>query len=490
MSYKYLNQERIDFFKKISIIFTIITFISVIANYGLNLYLTSDLITQTIQLVLNFSLPLVICIGICLYGVENISKKWIMVAYAYFIFVTLMNFLATSFYDDPQHLWAVCYCAFPLLGKMQIICNVIEVTLLIFRRYLKIVDIMAMTDFIVGLGGLLYFIYIGDSIYMSHYLISHILLAFIILFIYPDRGLTDIFCYDIALSKASALLLAGISILIPAVSFLVFQVVKPFFFGTSVIFLFIIALAIVLAFVWIFTLFYIRKLNDIEFKLMDENAELRIKEAEAKSKYQQKLLVEVHHRIRNNLQLIISLLNIQKKLIRQDHTTLSALDDVQNRMLSLSLVYGNVYEESDFTEINTNQYLQDLFTEISRKFKNNKISLNLDTNGLSFNLDTIIPLALIIGECISNTFKHAFSDDQEGTISISLKELGKDTYELIVSDNGAGCSMDKVTALSSMGQIMINLLVDQLDGSISYEVENGFKTIIVFKKIKTAEIIQ
>lgn len=175
------------------------------------------------------------------------------------------------------------------------------------------------------------------------------------------------------------------------------------------------------------------------------------------------LLKEIHHRVKNNLQLVMSLLNIQA----QDSQNISIADFLekgQSRIATMSLIHQNLYLSDSFSQIDFQTYLENLVANIKNTFNENKVAISIDTHGNSFDLDTAIPLGLIINEIVCNALKHAFPEDMEGRIQIAIQKKESNLFELVIGDNGIGTTVSQKE--NSIGLELVSLLVMQLRGKI------------------------
>jgi PAS domain S-box-containing protein len=195
------------------------------------------------------------------------------------------------------------------------------------------------------------------------------------------------------------------------------------------------------------------------------------------------LLKEVHHRVKNNLQVISSILNLQSSYVK-DENTLNILRESQNRVKSMSFIHESLYRSSDFSEVNFSEYINNLTSNIMHSFNSveNNIVLNLELNNVKLNLDQAIPCGLIVNELITNAMKYAFVGIDEPQLVIKL-ELVNDTINIFIEDNGIGLPKDfDITESDSLGLQLVTTLTEQLDGSLSIKVENGTKYLITFVK--------
>ena len=211
---------------------------------------------------------------------------------------------------------------------------------------------------------------------------------------------------------------------------------------------------------------------------------------------------EIHHRIKNNLQVISSLLSLQAEHF-SDKRVRESFQDSQNRVISMSLIHEELYktgESGDFETFDFKAYLQKLANELFRSYMvgNQNIHLKLDIESIFLGMDAGIPLGIIINELISNSLKHAFPAGREGEIQLKLHKIengkirgedrGADRREtseflLVVSDNGVGLS-EKIDFrhTSSLGLQLVNILVEQIEGSIELVRGAGAEFRIKFRE--------
>jgi two-component sensor histidine kinase len=193
------------------------------------------------------------------------------------------------------------------------------------------------------------------------------------------------------------------------------------------------------------------------------------------------LLKEVHHRVKNNLQLVMSLLNIQA----QDAQNVS-IDDFlikgRSRIATIALIHQNLYENTSLAKIDFQNYLENLLENIINTFNNNNVQFKIQTNNLTFDIDTAIPLGLIINELVCNSLKHAFPKKGFGMIVIELNKIESNQYNLKIGDNGVG-STTTIKNSNSIGLEIVSLLVKQLNGKIQLLNSPGTNYKITFKEI-------
>ncbi|MBT8183710.1 MAG: sensor histidine kinase, partial [Eudoraea sp.] len=151
------------------------------------------------------------------------------------------------------------------------------------------------------------------------------------------------------------------------------------------------------------------------------------------------LLKEVHHRVKNNLQTVSSLLSLQARSI-DDEQMKNLIKSSQNRVISMAMVHEMLYMRDDLSKIEFKSYVQELSEYLVRSVKgtNNNIRLNLNIPDIQLGIDTAIPLGLLINEAITNALKYGIKDDEKGEIHIALKQAQEKDYELEIGDDGAG----------------------------------------------------
>ncbi len=201
------------------------------------------------------------------------------------------------------------------------------------------------------------------------------------------------------------------------------------------------------------------------------------------------LMKEIHHRVKNNLQVVSSLLNLQSNYIK-DEQAQDAVRDSRNRVQSMALIHQNLYQEENLTGIQIREYIGTLCDSLfsSYNISPNKIKLIKDIQPLMLDVDTVIPLGLIFNELISNSLKYAFQKNgKEGIIKIGVREE-KGLLRLFVYDNGSGFPDDfKHTHTQSFGHKMINAFLQKMEGTINMYNEDGAKVDIEIKNYKSKQ---
>lgn len=198
------------------------------------------------------------------------------------------------------------------------------------------------------------------------------------------------------------------------------------------------------------------------------------------------LLREVHHRVKNNLQTVSSLLSLQSRSIENDKMK-SIIKSSQNRVISMAMVHEMLYMRDDLSKIEYRSYVQELSEYLIRSLKGseNNVKLSIDIPDVKLGIDTAIPLGLLINEAITNALKYGIIDDNKGEISIALKENGERAYTLNIGDNGAGFSEDiNPKTTKSLGLKLIHNLARQLKGTIEKDnTKKGTHYIVNFSEL-------
>jgi two-component sensor histidine kinase len=196
------------------------------------------------------------------------------------------------------------------------------------------------------------------------------------------------------------------------------------------------------------------------------------------------LMKEIHHRVKNNLEIVSSLLALQSAQI-DDPNTKEAMTEGQNRVNSISIVHQKLYQGTNLGAIEMKDYFLNLSQSILDSFgAEQKIKLNIAMEKLDLDIDTAVPLGLIINELLSNTLKYAFPEGDTGTITIKLEKQSNQQLHLVVADNGIGKS--GITHGTGFGTQLVSLLTQQLNGTMTEESENGTTVIFDFKLRKAA----
>ncbi|MBO0592320.1 sensor histidine kinase [Cellulophaga sp. E16_2] len=210
-------------------------------------------------------------------------------------------------------------------------------------------------------------------------------------------------------------------------------------------------------------------------------------EVEQKVREKETLIKEVHHRVKNNLQTVSSLLSLQARNMK-DEEMKKMIKSSQNRVNSMAMVHEMLYMREDLSKIEYKSYVEELSDYLVRSIKgtDNRIKVAIDIIDINLGIDTAIPLGLLINEAITNSLKYGIKDNGEGEISIALKKGQEDQdYVLNIGDNGDGYE-ESITpqTTTSLGLKLIYNLTRQLQGSILKDgSKKGTNYIITFKEI-------
>ncbi|HEY9650590.1 MAG TPA: histidine kinase dimerization/phosphoacceptor domain -containing protein [Coleofasciculaceae cyanobacterium] len=203
----------------------------------------------------------------------------------------------------------------------------------------------------------------------------------------------------------------------------------------------------------------------------------KLAEEQLKASLQEKdvLLNEIHHRVKNNLQIISSLLKMQERRV-QDPQLALVLRDSQNRVASIALVHEKLYRSDNLAQINFGQYIFNLtgYLFYTYQVSSNQIDLTIKADNIFLNLDIAIPCGLIVTELVSNALKYAFPDNQKGKIQVEFRTNHDHTLCLVVRDNGIGMPKDfDIETTESLGLTLVQQLVEQIEGKLKLERRRG-----------------
>jgi two-component sensor histidine kinase len=200
------------------------------------------------------------------------------------------------------------------------------------------------------------------------------------------------------------------------------------------------------------------------------------------------LLKEIHHRVKNNLQVIMSLLYSQS-IHLTDESAKKAIKESHQRIYSIGLIHQKLYQFESMDVINMYNYIDELIRYISNSLDiaNSRVQVSVDVSPIQMFVTQAMPLGLIINEAVTNAVKYAYPDAQGGVIEIMLREK-EDTYELVIKDFGVGISDESVEQSNSLGMTLMKGMTDQLDGSLSIESNAGTTISVAFKKEKGTSV--
>lgn len=224
-------------------------------------------------------------------------------------------------------------------------------------------------------------------------------------------------------------------------------------------------------------LYLFKQVQDItRRKIADEKLSASLVEKET-------LLKEIHHRVKNNMQMIQSIISLQADKIKSPKAKQPLIESI-NRIRVMGLVHENLYKTKDLSRLNLENYFNEFVGQINKAFDlaNASIDLTVETDPLAIDIDTVIVCGLIVNELVTNSIKYAFSDSGSGKISVTLRKANSKEAELMVSDNGKGLPQDfDMDTTDSLGLRIVRILSEgQLDGSISMVQGSGLSYRIRF----------
>lgn len=207
-----------------------------------------------------------------------------------------------------------------------------------------------------------------------------------------------------------------------------------------------------------------------EQKIIQQVIEKSISEKET-------LLKEIHHRVKNNMQVISSLLNLQANII-QDEKLKEILHDSKERIHSMAVIHDLLYRNHDVSMINFSDYISQLANELRASYSRTEkeISLKIDMPNVHYEIDLAVPLGLIINEILTNAFKHAFTEQNSGVVEIFLNRVNDKTCQLQIVDNGKGFNPSLIESNQSLGMMIIENLTNQIDGQMNLRSNSGGTT--------------
>ncbi|MBI2987000.1 MAG: PAS domain S-box protein [Deltaproteobacteria bacterium] len=229
--------------------------------------------------------------------------------------------------------------------------------------------------------------------------------------------------------------------------------------------------------------FVLASIIDItERKRAEEQIKASLKEKEV-------LLKEIHHRVKNNLQIISSMLNLQAKSIK-DPKALEMFRESQSRVRSIALIHEELYQSRDLSRLDFTDHVQSLVSHLFRSYgvHSDRIVLRIHVEEAYLDVDTAIPCGLIINELVSNSLKYAFPEGKKGEISIDLRRQHDDHYMLVVRDNGVGLPKNlDFRNTETLGLQLVNTLTEQIDGSIELGSSAGTEVKVTFTALSRQE---
>lgn len=229
---------------------------------------------------------------------------------------------------------------------------------------------------------------------------------------------------------------------------------------------------------------HLKEIQEHTIRLNQEIDERKRVEEQAKNSLKEKeiLLREIHHRVKNNMQIISSLLNLQSQYVK-DKESFEMFRESRNRILSMAFVHEKLYQSKDLTKIDFDDYIRSMTQHLLRtcSVDPRAVRLNINCSDIFLSIDMAVPCGLIINELISNAFKHAFPEGRKGEITIDFRPDADNRLTLVVSDTGIGLPKDiDISNSKTLGLQLIKDLVDQLGGTLNIERDGGATFRITF----------
>jgi len=241
--------------------------------------------------------------------------------------------------------------------------------------------------------------------------------------------------------------------------------------------------------VWIYSLFIVSTICLILIIIVIARGNRRNKKINQELNYsideKQILFKEVHHRVKNNFQIISSLLNLQQG-IEENERGKKVLIDAQGRIQSMSLVHEMLYRKNEVKRIDFRAYTEELVSSIVKSYFNEStpVTFEIECSNESFDLELAVPLGLMLNEVVTNSVKYAFTGKSSGKINVILKPADKKNYLLLIKDNGIGIPTEFINgSKETLGIELITILSEQLGGSVQFLNDHGTEVRILFNAV-------
>lgn len=223
----------------------------------------------------------------------------------------------------------------------------------------------------------------------------------------------------------------------------------------------------------------------LEKLVIERTKKLELKNKTISEKNEEKSIMmrEIHHRVKNNLQMINSMIRLQSRFVN-DETSIDVLKKVQRRILTMAHLHEKMYQSENLKQINIKDYITYIVEDLFQIYKSDgEITYELELIDANYKMETILYIGLLLSELIINALKHAFPENgDKGKIYIALKDLGHDTYQLKVADNGKGIDINSFYESNSLGQRLIKNFVKQLKGELIINKNKGTEFLIIFEE--------
>jgi len=216
-------------------------------------------------------------------------------------------------------------------------------------------------------------------------------------------------------------------------------------------------------------------------EIVEKKLRLTLNLVHEKNKEKDILLKEIHHRVKNNLQMIHSLFNMQSRQVNNEYTR-EILSQGKTRIKAISLVHQLLYQSDNFDDINIQEYINSLIENVTSIYKSSEknIEIHVSANGMSLNIDKAIPLGLILNELLTNSYKYAFEEKISGNIYVEIKKT-EAKYSFVYSDDGVGLDINNLKMTDTLGMRLITRLSHQIGARPIFKNNNGLQLSFYFE---------
>ena len=223
----------------------------------------------------------------------------------------------------------------------------------------------------------------------------------------------------------------------------------------------------------------------LESMVAERTQKLEIRNEIISKKNEEKSIMmrEIHHRVKNNLQMINSMVRIQSRYTNKENTE-NSLKEVERRIQTMALLHEKMYQSENLVEINIKEYIESILIDLLSIYNiDKKTTFEINATEFQYNTETILFLGLLINELLTNALKHAFGNEENRHITINLVPFNKDTHQLTIKNNGRRIDIEKFNNSKSLGQRLIKNFVKQLDGTLTIDNKVNTSFTILFKNI-------
>ncbi len=232
--------------------------------------------------------------------------------------------------------------------------------------------------------------------------------------------------------------------------------------------------------------YIIKQKSNSKLESLNLDLEIKNKLLDKRNAENELLLKEIHHRVKNNLEVVSSLLSLQSAKMDDPNMQVAMLAS-QNRVQSMGILHQKLYQSEHLAFIEMKNYFENLCENILDSYnETNRIKVNIDMKEIELDVDTAVPIGLIVNELMTNSLKYAFPKGEKGEIELSLKSVDKVNFTLQISDNGVGKHLNSQAKGTGFGTQLVTLLTRQIEGTLLEENNNGTMILINFKRQNAA----